>query len=118
MKPHILSIIFLFLFALFFHSLQAQTKQIDSLLRVLKTAKEDTNKARSLISLSGKLYRLNDYEKSKVYATAAVQLSEKINYPKGKIFACQNIANVYVSQGNYPEALKAYLTSLKTAREI
>lgn len=105
-----------FLFCLFSVvgiSAQAQDQlKIDSLMNVLKTAKEDTNKANTMNALSYHLSQKGDYDKSKKYANDALQLSEKINYKKGEGNAYNNIGIVYNYLGNYPEALVSFFSSV------
>src|SRR5690349_8831402 len=54
---------------------------IDSLLNVLPTTKEDTNRAKVLINLS-KLYFQSDPEKCFSYAQQALTLAQKLDYKK------------------------------------
>ena len=64
-----------FLSAVFFVSAQAQKQnKIDSLLQVLKTAKEDTSKINTLNRLSRQIWETGNYELAKKYADDAVQL--------------------------------------------
>lgn len=98
---------------------QAQPQnKIDSLLQVLKTAKEDTSKVNTLNSLGKKSYLTGNYDQSRKYSIDALQLCEKINYEKGKIPAYLNTGLTHFLQSNYPEALKNYLTALAIAEKI
>jgi len=97
---------------------QGQQEKIDSLLKVLKTAGEDSSKVNSLNSLSTQLWQIGDYDRAKRYADDALTLSQKINYKKGKATAYNNIGVIYDYQGHYSEALDNYFISLKINEEI
>ena len=106
------------LFWIFFDSVQAQNqKKIDSLLNVLKIAHEDTNKANILNSLSKQLRNTSDFEKAKKYADDALQLSQQINYKKGKSEAYNSSGLINWTQGNFPEATKNFMNALQIAEE-
>lgn len=103
----------------FFIAVQAQPQnKIDSLLQVLKTAKEDTSKAITLNMLGKESYLTGNYDQARKYSSDALQLCEKTNYEKGKIPAYLNTGLAYFLQGNYSEALKNYLTALPIAEKI
>ena len=88
-----------------FLSAQAQNQnKIDSLLEVLKTAKEDTNKAKVLINIS-KLYYTNDPQKCFEYAKLALSLAQKLNYTKCIIRSWQNIGIYYYTQGELQQSM-------------
>src|SRR5947209_3065497 len=108
----------LFILLCFYSVCNAQNKQIDSLMNVLKTAKEDTNKTITLNALSDKLRITGNYEKAKMYANDALQLSEKINYKIGKCNAYNRIGTIESLQGNYSTALRSHLNDLKISEEI
>ena len=63
-----------------FSKTHAQNPFIDSLQTILKTAKEDTNKAIILNALSYNLALISDYQKSLEYAQSAQLLSQKIKF--------------------------------------
>lgn len=113
-KQILFSILFLFSLSFF-----AQNKEIDSLLTVLKTAKEDTNKVNLLNKLSEKAgWRIGKYEKAIEYADGAKDLAKKLNYKRGEANANHNSGNGYFFQGNYDEAMKNYQASVKLREEI
>lgn len=132
----------------------AQTKKIDSLLAILKTANEDTSKVNTLNILSYELL-YSDADTTIYYANLAKELAEKLNYSKGSAGAYLRLGQVYnnlgnydesqfylskaltystekrstaiiyvniginhYEMGNYPEALKNYLTGLKIFEDI
>ena len=123
-------IIYRFIFLLWFcfccTSVFSQSnKIIDSLLYVLKTAREDTVKVNTLLALSHQFWIIANYVQAKLYGDEALLLAEKVVLPdgsqgfkKGIATANIDIGNIYLNQGNYPEALKNYLASLKISEEI
>lgn len=92
---------------------QAQ-KEVDSLLAVLKTAKEDTNKVNTLFTLSEYCAEEDILQ----YAEAALRLSEKLNYKKGIANSLGNIGFAYFNQGQIERALEYFLRSLKIQEEV
>jgi tetratricopeptide (TPR) repeat protein len=98
--------------------MHAQNAKIDSLLSVLKTAKEDTNKVNNLNNISGQYLKISDYIQGKKYCDYALSLARKINYEKGEANAHYNIGIMYLHQDKYPEALQAFNASLKIKMKI
>ena len=90
----------------------------DSLLQVLKTSKEDTNKVNILNLLSKQYSNLGSYEPAMQYAQQALKQSERIIYKKGISTAYNNIGVIYWSKGNYEVALDIFSKSLKINQEI
>src|SRR5258705_4268682 len=81
------------------------THKLDSLLNVLKTAKEDTNKVKVLNDLSRQLRSTSDFNKAKKYSDAALLLSEKLNFKSGKLSAYNGLGIINRNQDNYADAL-------------
>ncbi len=101
------------------YSLPAQTPRIDSLLRVLKTQKEDTAKANTLFELTrAYLFELNDNKKVGEYGTQQLQLSLKLNFKKGIAYGYLNRAIFYRSSGDYEKAMVFDNKSLAVMKEI
>ncbi len=96
----------------------AQQSEIDSIVNVLKTAKEDTFQVNTLTQLSDKLWQRGDYEKAMTYAEQGKTLADKINFKKGKATSLVIIALIYWKQGEYPKALDQCFMSLKINEEI
>src|ERR1700752_3208572 len=94
------------------HHQFAQTKKIDSLKKVLLTAKEDTVKIILGNKISWNLYLTSNYDSSVAYAQRALQLAEKTNFPAEKAKAHNNLGVCYIDKGNYPQALKEFQTAL------
>jgi signal transduction histidine kinase len=116
----------LLLSALLFYSfvLYAQNNTLDSLIKVLQTQKEDTNKVNTLNKLSEALavfIFLRDsgiYKPALDYAETAFSLAEKINFKKGKAIAYQNFAIIFLYQKDFTKALKNFLIAIKIFEEI
>jgi len=100
-------IFFLFLCCGLSCSISAQNSE-DSLLKVLATQQEDTNKVRTLNALSWLFYSTNS-NRSLDYAQKTLALAEKIKDLKGIASALNTIGIAYYFKGNYPEAQKNYI---------
>lgn len=131
--------LFLFLFSLLLFSAVSPAQQlntsgghnrtIDSLLQVLKTAKEDTTKLNTLNLLSINYLNISNNEQATQYSQQAIQQGEKLILlkngskedfviKKGIAFAYNLIGRVNLNQGNYGTALDYFLKSLKIKKEI
>ncbi len=106
-----------FLSFLFVIPAQAQKQTIDSLFNLLDDQKADTLQVNLLIKLSS-AYTYNNPVESQRYATKALAMAEKINYPKGIATAYGNIGVVYSEQGKPEDAIKNYLEGLKIAERV
>ncbi len=95
---------------------QGQEK-IDSLLIVLKKAKEDTAKVNLLNDLAFGYYTTSDFESYLKQSQIALQLSEKLNFKKGIATSYRNIGLYYYVSGNYSEALKITSDALKISKQ-
>lgn len=111
--------VFIFFVALFsITKLFSQNAKIDSLRNVLKTAKEDTNKVKTLNTLSSVYSRMSNYYTSQKYAEEALSLSKKINFKIGEAKSHSLIGIMNERQGNYSKAMESYLASLKILEEL
>ena len=100
------SILFLFFIIFSASSLWAQTLRLDSLLAVVKTMKEDTNKANTFYEISrAYLNELNNVKKVAEYGWKELALSQKLNFKKGMANSMLNIGIFYRMSGNYDMAL-------------
>jgi tetratricopeptide (TPR) repeat protein len=93
----------------------AQQKKIDSLLILLKTDKEDTNKVNHLYRLSNESMDDKDVMK---YAEQSLLLAKNLNYKKGIANATNNMGLIYNRHGQIKEALDCYYRALKIDEEI
>ncbi len=87
-------------------SLSGQNHTIDSLRRVAKEGKEDTNKAKTLNLLSARFFSIGRYDTAMVCANNAAALSEKLDFKKGLSFAITNIGLIYDDQETTPRPLR------------
>jgi signal transduction histidine kinase/Tfp pilus assembly protein PilF len=107
----------LFLLGVFCISASAQNQnKIDSLLIVLKNAKEDTNKVRTLVMLSAATINNNPIV-SLNYARQTFALSEKLKFTKGKIQGLNNTGLYYYATSDYDSALVFYERASGIAKE-
>jgi two-component system sensor histidine kinase UhpB len=89
-------------------------RKIDSLLNVLTTAKEDTNKVITLIKLSEEAYNYSP-DTTRLYAQLALSLSEKLNFTDGRIQSLNALGNAAHYSSDFPLALSYINQSLKIA---
>lgn len=101
----------------------AQGEVPDSLRKALAAALHDTDRIKLLNALSWDHYQLGDYTLVLRYATRSRDLCLKIDPPTtfskkalGKVYT--NLGNVQYDFGNYPEALRHHLLSLRLREEI
>ena len=110
----------------------AQRAKIDSLLVLLKTDKEDTNKVKHLNKILGQYISSSEYDKGLQYGNQALALLATIagkaqqSHHNATYLAAQksmaksynNMGVIYYYQGNYPEAIKMHLAALKLREEL
>jgi adenylate cyclase len=90
---------------------------VDSLLIVLETEKQDSNKVKILNRLSH-AYLGNNPDKAMDYARKSLDLSGQINYKKGIAASHNGIGNIYFLKGDFSEALENYFVSLTINEEL
>ncbi|NQV01683.1 MAG: histidine kinase [Bacteroidia bacterium] len=83
---------------------------VDSLTKVLAD-QEGEERVRSLNNLAFSLYH-EDFAMSRQYADKAMRLSEELEYREGLAESYLNLGYIFHHQGDYPEALNHYFTSL------
>jgi tetratricopeptide (TPR) repeat protein len=100
-----------------------QTPKIDSLKKALSSLPKPTKK----LSDSTFIKTLNDLaweylfinpDKAITLAQQGLQLSDKIQWKKGKVICLIALGNCNWMKGNYPQALEYYNTGLKIAEEL
>ncbi len=96
----------------------AQQKYLDSILVLLKTDKQDTNRVNHLNAVSDEFRKISEVEKGLQYANDALVLSQELKFKKGIGVAHSNIGLIYETQSNYAKALQNILISLKIREEI
>jgi two-component system NtrC family sensor kinase len=94
-----------------FSQKQGQEK-IDSILAVLKVAKQDSTKVNTLNALSYE-FRSNDPDTAIYFANEALALATKTNYKMGIANAYLSLGAATMNLGKYEEALKNNMDALK-----
>ena len=87
------------------------TSRMDSLMLVLKSAKQDTSRINLLNDICKEKYQAGDYPEAKKYADEALTLAENINFKKGMAESYFQIGRIYQSFSEYPKALEYYQKS-------
>ena len=116
MQKRIIIIVLYFSFFVFNSFCFSQNTRIDSLLTVIKTAKEDTLIVNTLNELFLE-YEYDDDKKAEECLNKAFLLSKKKGYQNGLACTYENKGFFAADKGNYFEALKNYLASLNI-REV
>lgn len=102
MKASLLFLLFCLPLCLF-----GQVVSTDSLMKAVLVMKEDTTKVNSCILLSNKCRTEKlDYANAKKYAALGIQLSEKINFPKGIFKGTIALAYATRDMGQHPEGIE------------
>lgn len=111
-----LFILFLFLLCGTIISGQGQ-RELDSLLKILPFDKNDTNKVRHLIFISGD-YCLIDAEKSLEYAKLAFETAKIIHWERGEASSLHRIGFAYYVLGNFKESVRYRLLELEKWKKL
>jgi len=82
----------------------------DSLLHQLSIASEDTNKVWLLNELAKN--SIQDYSEISQWANQQLELSEDLDYPKGKFYALMNLSDAYFFSAQY-ERMQQILTEME-----
>lgn len=84
----------IYFFMMSISTLLAQTAPIDSLRRALTHSREDTNRVLILQEIAY-IYALKRSDSTLIYANQGIQLSNKLNYPKGEALGFIKMAIYY-----------------------
>lgn len=84
-------------------SIGSGNAKIDSLLTLLKSDKEDTNKVKHLYTLCNNYRKIGEYSKGLLSAKQAMELAQNLNWKMGVAVSLNNIGVIYREQGNYPK---------------
>ena len=106
------------LFVLPFFSHSQNSRKIDSLLTLLKTAKEDTNKVKQLNKISSEYIAIDSINNAMNYANAALQIAQNLNFKKGIANSYSCIGHIYYLQDNYIKTIEYWLKALNIAEEL
>jgi len=90
---------------------------IDSLLKELPKAKEDTNKVKLLGSLIT-VYRSVDPDEGIKYGQQAIDLAAKLKWGLGKASAYNGLGANYLTKSDFSKALLYFQEALKTDEEL
>jgi len=97
---------------------QAQpTNNRDSLWQILVTAKEDSNKVRTMLRLA-KTYETNHQDSAIYYLEKSKQLSESLNYLNGVFRYYDQKSIVSFTKGDYEMAMEENNKGLNLARQL
>jgi two-component system, NarL family, sensor kinase len=91
--------------------------KVDSLLKVLKTFKEDTSKVMLFLTLAS-LYETNNQDSSDYCLQKGKILSEALKFDKGIYYYYQQGAVLSYTKGNYSKALDESYKGLAMARKL
>jgi tetratricopeptide (TPR) repeat protein len=105
------ALLFCFFLASFFYG-YAQGSKIDSLRKLLETAKEDSNKVTVLWRLAEQ-YKSFKPDTALQLAQHALLLAQRIKYVEGESRSLAILASSQYLLGNYPNALSNYMLKLK-----
>jgi len=106
-KPFLFSL-FLFI-GLLSHGQNSQ--KLDSMLKVMQSEKEDTNKVKTLIRISEQ-YASNDFKKNFDFAKCAFNLAEKLKWDKGLAWSYSTMGTSCYNQSDFPTTLNYRLKEL------
>jgi serine phosphatase RsbU (regulator of sigma subunit) len=108
-------IILLSSFCLLFIGTRAKdkTREIDSVINLLKTDKEDTAKIHHLTKLSTSFDYAGKLDEALNYGAQACDLAEKLGRPDEIANARIDLGNAYYDKGLYPQALDQFLKAQK-----
>lgn len=90
----------------------AQQRQVDSLKRLLLTAREDTAKADILLQFC-RYWLGSKPDSAELMVQQGLDLSRQLGYLAGEASGLNLMGLVHSAKGNYPKALNHYLEALK-----
>ncbi len=117
MSKNIFSYLAVFLFSLIGTGPLFAQQKIDSLKRLVRTDKEDTNKVIHLNALAWQL-KNNNPDTAILLTEKALVIARNSGWKKGIAKSLNNLGAYYWLKGNYPKALENYLSALKIQEEI
>jgi tetratricopeptide (TPR) repeat protein len=102
----------LIVFSFFFSFAGAQKQKADSLAALLAVEKSDTGRVIYMWNIASYLYSYAPDSSLRI-AQKALFLSQRIKYKEGESRSLGQMANGFLSMGNYPKALEFYIRKLK-----
>jgi two-component system sensor histidine kinase UhpB len=91
--------------SLLYVGLRAQENWFDSVKRVAAIERNDTNKAKTLINLCD-AYAFSYPDTAFAYGKLAYELSEKLDYDRGRLYSIISINSALYAMSNYPLELE------------
>ncbi len=96
---------------------QETLTNIDSVLRVLQRAPADTSKALLYQKIGGH-YNVVHLDSAKTFLVEGLELSEKLNFPKGKWINLNTLGNYHERKTQYDSAMVFYDRALDIVEEL
>ncbi len=97
-----------------FATARAQQKTIDSLRKLVATAKDDTNRVMAMFKL-GIAYQNTKPDSTVILGQKALQLSKDNHFQRGEVKNLNLLGGAFRNTGSYPKALAYYLAAYKLA---
>lgn len=95
------------------HAKKPKTRNIDSLLMLVQSPKEDTFKISAYGNLCKELKNVGRYGESVAYGIKGLELAGKLNHERGRALCGNNLGLVYFRMGNYDSSIYYHNISLK-----
>src|SRR4051794_38184607 len=106
----------LFWLASTFTIASGQVSEADSLKKLLAQTRQDTNRVLLLTELAGQ-YQFFKSDTAIIMARQAIELAQKLNFPKGEIRGIIRLGAVMETLGELPQALEEDLKALQLSRK-
>jgi tetratricopeptide (TPR) repeat protein len=90
-----------------------KTRNIDSLLMLVQSPKDDTLKVSACGNLCKELKNAGRYSESVSYGIMGLNLANKLNHERGRALCGNNLGLVYYRMGNYDSSIYYHSISLK-----
>lgn len=109
---------FIFIFVLLNQLFWAQTQSVsDSLISLLKSSPNDSNKVKILCGLAEN-YRNSDFEKAQYYANESLKLSLVLQNKPAEAQSLIRLASILKNTGNYQEATNKLYLAIQIADSL
>ena len=94
-----------------------QTNSLDSLLKLLANAKEDTNKVSLLLNIGKEYFSANDFDSALYYNNECERLISKVEARQYEHRCLHEFVKIYHAQAAYRPALNYCLRSIEIAKQ-
>ena len=98
-------------------ALAGMQHKTDSLLYVIKSAKQDSVKIKLLLKV-GDIYKSTTPDTALYYYNIALSAAIKANSKKLMVVSCNSIGNIYYEQSVYNKAIEYFIKALKICEEL